>query len=208
MIFINKIYMQINQIINNFFNKYRNIIEKIQLTLFYIFSVLLLVDFAKETLNNQYFWLQKYINLSKWTSFKFFKFFNLSERSIFLNIFCHELFIRRDIFNTSNLVKFNVILFCMITMLNSLFITYWNLCFIKNSNELSFAKSKSMIQLNDNMHFTIFGITLIVFTYVYLCGLMKKKPTGPNFLKPVIEAASFAINKKRIRNQHKEQENI
>jgi hypothetical protein len=200
--------MKIIEQIKNFLKKNRSIIEKIQLTVFYVISLGLLINTSKDALDKHLNVVTRNKIVKKLLKFKALRLFSSPERSIFWNLFCHELFIRRDIFNTTNLVKFNILLYCMISMVNSLVVTYWNLFFRREAEEFWVNEPAINVMLTDFIYVVIFAVTAISYTYFYIQSLMGLRPEYPNFLKPVIDAASFAVDRKKFIDQEKEKYNI
>ena len=199
--------MKIIEQIKNFLKKNKRIIEKIQLTLFYVISLGLLINTSKDALDKHLNVVTRNKLVKKLLRFKALRLFSSPERSIFWNIFCHELFIRRDIFNTTNLVKFNILLYCMVSMINSLVVTYWNLFFIRDAEEFWVNVPAINVMLTDFIYVIIFTVTSISYTYFYIQSLRGLRPEYPNFLKPVIDAASFAVDRKKFIDQEKDKYN-
>ena len=78
--------------------------------------------------------------------------------------------------------------------------------FIRDAEELpSYTINYALNEyLSEYMSVILFSMTLISYTYFYIQSLRGIKPEYPNFYKPVIDAASFACNKKRFRDREKE----
>ena len=193
--------------IKNFLKKNELIIEKIQLTIFYIFSILILINSTKSTLNKQLNFIIRNKLIKKALTFKIFHYFGSKQKSILWNLVCQELFIKRNIFISSFIVKFNIILFCIISMLNNVIILLWNLCFIREKIDI-FVTPKSVPIVIQYIYMSSFCMTLALYTYFYYIGLLGLIPKYPNFLKVVIDSAVFSLNKRKFKNQRENNNNF
>lgn len=193
--------------IKNFLKKNELIIEKIQLTIFYIFSILILINSTKSTLNKQLNFIIRNKLIKKALTFKIFHYFGSKQKSILWNLVCQELFIKRNIFISSFIVKFNIILFCIISMLNNVIILLWNLCFIREKIDI-FVTPKSVPIVIQYIYMSSFCMTLALYTYFYYIGLLGLIPKHPNFLKVVIDSAVFSLNKRKFKNQRENNNNF
>lgn len=198
--------MKIREKIKNFLKKNKNIIEKIELTFFYMISILLLISINKIVLDKHLSNLTRNKLVKKLLRFKLLKLFSYPERALYWNLFSHELFIRRDVFMTTHLIKFNVLLFNMISAVNNLILAHLNFFFVREAEELSSSTIDYTINQNltEYISIVIFTITFISYTYFYIQSLRGLKPKYPNFYRPVINAADFACGKKRFREREEE----
>ena len=198
--------MTIIQKIKNLSKTYKKPIEKIQLTIFYLISVVLLISTVKEQVQKKFSFITNNILIKALLKFKFFKLFIVPDRSVLWNIICHELFIRRDAIHTSSIVKFNIVLSCFLTMINGLFITYFNFFFLPDQEEF-ISSIKVNSNINDYIYLVIFSITFVLYTYFYLVSLYGVRPQNPKFLKLVIDSANFVVDKKKFIEKDKEYNN-
>ena len=198
--------MKIREKTKNFLKKNKNIVEKIELTLFYIISILLLISVNKIILYKYLSNLTRNKLVKELLKFKVLKFFSYPERALYWNLFSHELFIRRDILMTTHLIKFNVLLFNMVSAVNNLILAHLNFFFVREAEELPISTIDYTIHdnLTEYISIIIFSITFISYTYFYIQSLRGLKPKYPNFYRPVISAADFACGKKRFREREEE----
>lgn len=192
---------------NKFLTKYKRIIEKVQLTFFYSVSVILLIANSKQALDKHLYIISGNKLIKRLLRNRVIRFFSAPDRAMYWNMFCHELLIRRDVFSTTNLVKLNVVLFCMITMVNSLIVTYWNTFFIPEHEELVILAPTLPMIYSETLYAIIFTMTLLSYTACYLQSLMGFRPKHPYFLRTLIAGAEFAIDKKKFRDLEKEKFN-
>jgi hypothetical protein len=183
----------------NFKEIYTYIIEKIQLTIFYYFSFVSLLSITRPYIftynniipNNNYF-------LHRLLKSRTFKILLLPEASILFYFLSQELFIRRNIMHTSLLVKFNITLICIISMIISLIISYWDLFFIK-STKLVPLKTKMLRKPIQNFYFSLFCIFTLIYFYLYIFSLFGKYPKLPGISQNIIDAAFFSVNTKKFK---------
>jgi hypothetical protein len=181
--------------------KYKNTLQRIQLTFIYFFAFVVLLYSIKTSLGAfPEIIFQIFPFIQQLLDIQILKILATPEKTFVLYLVVLEVLINRSLFNFSLLVKFNVLLIFILEMFQNLIASYWDLLF---NREIEIVSSNSIFIKNLTIIFfcLLFIFFFILYLYSYIRSLRGLFPTFPGVLQRIVDSVCFWLQIKIPKKQ-------
>ena len=191
--FENKIQKRSKGVLQRKTAKYKNTLQRIQLTFIYFFAIVVLLYSLKNSLGffpDILFRLFPF--LDNLLNFQPLKILATPEKTFILYLVVLEIFINRSIFNFSLLVKFNVLLIFILEMMQNLLASYWDLLFTRELEiPLMNSNGGTVKTVTILFFYILFSSFFLLYSYSYIQAMKGLFPTFPGFLQKIVDSVAF-----------------
>lgn len=181
------------------------ILEKVQLTLIYLFAIIVLSYTIRNSLG--YFpemLFKLFPFLVPVFDIQALKILAAPEKTFLIYMLVVEVFLNRSLLNFSLLVKFNVLLIFILEMVQNLLISYWDILFNRELEVLNggivMAKTAMMF-----FYFFLFLFFFSLYLYSYVSSLRGSFPVFPGVLKYVTDSVAFWLQIKSLKKEKRKE---